>query len=163
VGERGWGFDRESEDALRAHVLAAPAAVPAFELAGWWRRVWAYVIDVVILFVALVVLVAIGSAVSEGLAIALVIVWVVAIFLGYWTYFEGGESGQTLGKRALGIRVRSDTGGRAGYGRAFGRNLIARLIGLIPFVGIVDVLWPLWDGRKQCLHDKAASTIVVRA
>jgi hypothetical protein len=22
---------------------------------------------------------------------------------------------------------------------------------------------PIWDDRKQCLHDKAASTIVVRA
>ena len=78
-------------------------------------------------------------------------------------YYEGGESGQTIGKRACSIRVRTDTGGRISYGQAFGRNLVARVIGSIPFVGLIDVLWPLWDSHKQCLHDKAASTIVVRA
>jgi uncharacterized RDD family membrane protein YckC len=28
-------------------------------------------------------------------------------------------------------------------------------------VGIVDYLWMLWDSRKQTIHDKIASTIVV--
>ena len=27
---------------------------------------------------------------------------------------------------------------------------------------ILDVLWPLWDSQKQCLHDKIASTVVLR-
>ena len=26
---------------------------------------------------------------------------------------------------------------------------------------LLNVLWPLWDGRRQALHDKAAGTVVV--
>jgi uncharacterized RDD family membrane protein YckC len=44
------------------------------------------------------------------------------------------------------------------------------IFGLIPFVGnifgfygLLDVLWPLWDGNKQAIHDKIAKTNVVRA
>ena len=97
------------------------------------------------------------------LGVILVVLWVGAFFLGYWVLLEGGESGQTFGKRAVGIRVRAEGGGRVGYGKALVRNLVARVIGLFPFVGLIDVLWPLWDDKNQCLHDKAASTIVVRA
>ena len=27
---------------------------------------------------------------------------------------------------------------------------------------LLDSLWPLWDGKRQALHDKAAKTNVVR-
>ena len=27
---------------------------------------------------------------------------------------------------------------------------------------IIDNIWLLWDHQRQCLHDKAASTVVVR-
>jgi uncharacterized RDD family membrane protein YckC len=40
----------------------------------------------------------------------------------------------------------------------------------VPLVGLLsslfslfDVLWPLWDGNKQALHDKVAKTNVVRS
>jgi uncharacterized RDD family membrane protein YckC len=40
--------------------------------------------------------------------------------------------------------------------------------GLVPVVGalgslftLLDGLWPLWDDKKQAIHDKAASTNVV--
>ena len=40
----------------------------------------------------------------------------------YFVYFEGGPTGQTLGKRALGIRVIDlNTGGSIGYARALVR------------------------------------------
>ena len=28
-------------------------------------------------------------------------------------------------------------------------------------VGILDSLWPLWEGRRRALHDLAAGTIVI--
>jgi uncharacterized RDD family membrane protein YckC len=27
---------------------------------------------------------------------------------------------------------------------------------------IVDLLWPLWDSKRQTLHDKVVDTVVVR-
>jgi uncharacterized RDD family membrane protein YckC len=161
MSESEFGLHSEEQDALR--FTAGPAAGSNYELAGWWARVGAYLIDSVILFVGLVILVVIGAAINKALLVVLIVLWLIATLVGYWTYFEGGESGQTPGKKALGIRVRNEAGGPAGYGKAFGRNLVARVIGLFPFVGLLDVLWPLWDSRKQCLHDKAGSTIVVRA
>jgi uncharacterized RDD family membrane protein YckC len=156
-----WGFDPDAEEAMRASAIgAAPTAT--YELAGWWHRVGAYILDVIVLMLGLFV-VAFGFAVSEALGQFLIVAWVIAALLAYWVVLEGSESGQTLGKRLVGIRVRADDGGRAGYGKAFARNLVARVIGLLPFVGLIDVLWPLWDDQNQCLHDKAASTIVIRA
>jgi uncharacterized RDD family membrane protein YckC len=155
-----YGLDPEDQEALRSTALAPRAVV--FDYAGWWARVAAYVIDVVLLVVSLIVVVVIGEAISTAIALVLILLWVVATLIGYWTYFEGSESGQTPGKRALGIRVRTTSDERISYGQAFGRNLVARIIGLLPIVGLIDVLWPLWDSEKQCLHDKAASTIVVR-
>ncbi|HEU0318685.1 MAG TPA: RDD family protein, partial [Solirubrobacteraceae bacterium] len=72
---------------------------------------------------------------------------------------EGGPTGQTLGKRALGIRVVSfDTGGPIGYPRAFLRY-IGRIIDFL--VLLIGFLWMLWDREKQCWHDKLASDVVV--
>ena len=43
------------------------------------------------------------------------------------------------------------------------------LVSIIPYVGtlgsvysLLDYLWPLWDDKKQAIHDKIAKTNVVR-
>lgn len=43
------------------------------------------------------------------------------------------------------------------------------IAGLVPYVGgltgiysLLDALWPLWDGKRQAIHDKVAGTNVVR-
>jgi uncharacterized RDD family membrane protein YckC len=52
-------------------------------------------------------------------------------------------------------------------GAAAGRAAIYALPTAIPFIGglfaLLNELWLLWDPRRQCLHDKAAGTIVVKA
>ena len=41
---------------------------------------------------------------------------------------------------------------------------LAQLCSPFLVVGVLDALWLLWDRpRRQCLHDKAAKTFVVRA
>ena len=80
----------------------------------------------------------------------------------YFTLMHGRPSGQTVGKRALGIAVRSEGSlVPIGYGRAFGRALTTSLFWLLT-LAIFDYLWPLWDRRNQALHDKVASSVVVR-
>lgn len=75
--------------------------------------------------------------------------------------------GQTLGKRAMSTRVVSAydrspiTGGAAAR-----RAAVYALIPVIPLIGsffaLLNELWLLWDRRRQCLHDKAAHTIVIK-
>ena len=79
--------------------------------------------------------------------------------IGYFVYLEGGPTGQTLGKKALGIRVISlDSGGPIGYGRAFIRYIGRIVSALLVYIGY---LWMLWDSERQCWHDKFAGDVVV--
>lgn len=77
-------------------------------------------------------------------------------------------NGQTVGKRAAGIRVVSQqTGAPPNAGHQAIRSAIFALPPIVPlFLGsifwLINVLWQLWDKPfKQCLHDKPAQTVVV--
>lgn len=90
-----------------------------------------------------------------------------------WTFFWLRWKQATPGKLALGMRIRlREAPGRLSWG-TIGLRWLAQsgvgLIALVPFVGslvalyqILDPLWPLWDGRRQALHDKVAKTNVVK-
>ncbi|MFC8388885.1 RDD family protein [Streptomyces sp. NPDC057238] len=69
--------------------------------------------------------------------------------------------GRTLGKRLLGIEVRDIEGHEApSFGAALRRWIVYSVPGLL-VVGIVGVLWCLFDKPwRQCWHDKAAHTFV---
>jgi len=82
-------------------------------------------------------------------------------------------AGATPGKFLLGIRVRPmDRPGPPNLVGALRRQVIwvaMTAFGLVPFIGglgsivvLLDYLWLLWDGRRQCLHDKVADTVVVK-
>ena len=77
----------------------------------------------------------------------------------YAGYLEGSPSGQTIGKKVMGIRVVDfNSGGPIGFGRGVVRYL-GKIVSSIP-CGL-GYLWMLWDKEKQCWHDKIATTVVV--
>ena len=79
--------------------------------------------------------------------------------LAYYAYLEGSPSGQTIGKKAMNIRVIDfATGGAIGTTRGLIRYL-GRLLSSIP-CGL-GYFWMLWDSEKQTWHDKIAATVVV--
>ena len=79
--------------------------------------------------------------------------------LAYYAYLEGSPSGQTVGKKAMNIRVIDfNGGGPIGPGRALIRY-IGRIISGIPC--LLGYFWMLWDSQKQTWHDKIATTVVV--
>jgi uncharacterized RDD family membrane protein YckC len=87
----------------------------------------------------------------------LLIAAVVASVL-YFGILDG--NGQTLGKRALSIRVvDKTTGGAIGTGRGIGRYFAHILSALVCYLGY---LWMLWDPERQCWHDKIVNDYVVR-
>jgi uncharacterized RDD family membrane protein YckC len=82
------------------------------------------------------------------------------ISIAYET-FATTRYGRTLGKRWLHIRpLRLDGATLSGW-RALGRSATRVVGGAISWFGLLDSLWCLWDGGRQCLHDKIAETIVV--
>lgn len=98
-----------------------------------------------------------------GLLLASIGAWFLILLVVVFFYYirPVAKSGQTVGRRTLGIRVVStETGEPPTLAMAFVRYLIAGLAsGSICYLGY---LWMLWDGRKQTWHDKVASTVVVR-
>ena len=75
--------------------------------------------------------------------------------------------GGTLGKLAVGIRVRTADGNIVGWREALLRPILQLLVSFgsfVPGAGLItllDDLWMLWDRQRQTLHDKVAGTIVV--
>jgi uncharacterized RDD family membrane protein YckC len=81
-----------------------------------------------------------------------------AIGLIYYIYLEGSPSGQTVGKKLLGIRVVDfASGDPIGFGRATVRYF-ARILSALP-LGL-GYLWMLWDKEKQTWHDKLSTSVV---
>jgi uncharacterized RDD family membrane protein YckC len=77
----------------------------------------------------------------------------------YYGIMEG-KYGQTIGKRALGVKVADPRGGGTiGVGRAIGRHF-AKILSAIPC--LLGYFWMLWDPNNQCWHDKMAGSYVVK-
>jgi uncharacterized RDD family membrane protein YckC len=128
--------------------------------ASWGTRALAALIDAVIVGGAMAIIIWMAFA---GRDVAPLLFFPIFLVLGvvYKPLMEGA-TGQTLGKKAMKIKVvRAADGGPIGYNEAFLRWLVGALIGFVPLGTFLDILWPLWDPRLQTLHDKAAKTVVV--
>jgi uncharacterized RDD family membrane protein YckC len=149
--------------------------------AGRGERLGAVLLDGLIfaLMVYTPLLVAGASAVVTAIATRQPLVWVAGMFIGVgvagvmflvWvvlTIIFVNRNGQTIAKKIIGIKVVRKDGSRAGLGRIFWlRNVVNMLPSMIPIFGalygLVDALFIFGDAR-QCVHDKIADTIVVRA
>jgi len=109
-----------------------------------------------------------GSATDDAASGALLAVIAVVTLVGFivWCYFTVKyvkRNGQSIAKKLLGIKVVRTDGSPASLGRVMWlRNVLNGLISILPVYGLVDVLFIFGESR-QCLHDKIADTIVVKA
>ncbi|MFB7948777.1 RDD family protein [Kitasatospora phosalacinea] len=132
-------------------VLAAPV-----------DRFLARLIDTAVLLIPFVVL-AIATA---GSALYYVLAGIVMV--GYEGAMLLTQHGQTVGKKAMRLRVVSAAhGGRPTDNELWARAGVYGGPMVIPFVGglisLVNCLSLLWDKPlQQCFHDKAAKTLVVK-
>ena len=173
------------------------------ELAGWWVRVAAFLIDNIIVGIIAAIVAfpwmaqifdAYGDFLSEALDAAeagsttvpgqaelmaeitgpLVTVSLIGLVVSlvYQSLFLRWKAA-TPGKLLVGLRVRL----RERPGQLSWATILKRwvsqfgyaLFSAVPVLGsllslypLLDGLWPLWDSKKQALHDKVAATNVVR-
>jgi len=154
----------------------AQASTAGIPFASWGRRVVAAIIDAVVVGLpTLLLLAAFGlydysETNSDGLSSrrwsmspggALVTLGIGALYYGILI----GLRGQTVGKMVMHIRVCDLTNGSTiGLGRGLARWAIQLPLALPCGIGtLLDVLWPLWDERKQAIHDKVARSVVIRS
>jgi uncharacterized RDD family membrane protein YckC len=164
-------------------VLPATNAMTLEDHAGFWKRVAAYILDAIILYIpsALIQKMMGGDAAEAAMKQAqlaapgdphvmlaalsqyynTMLPAVLIITVITWLYFALCESSRwqaTIGKLALGIRVTDMHGARISLPRALGRYPAKYLSAIILGIGFLMVAW---TQRKQALHDLVASTLVL--
>jgi uncharacterized RDD family membrane protein YckC len=171
----------------QSHPATTPDGVP---LSGWWLRVAARLLDGIIvslitlpftgwfLYKYIVGVVSWSDDLATQSAAGSVPVFAfppwdvlqyalyativqLVLYFAYEVFFLS-RSGATPGKKLVGISVRRrDQAGPPPVKTAMGRTACFLAMQLINAVYLLDVLWPLWDDKKQAIHDKAAHTNVV--
>lgn len=129
----------------------APQA-PLGPRAGFWRRFVASLLDALLIITCSLPLIVIDVTMYKVVNLLAQAV--------YYSVLEGGPRGQTVGKKALGIRVVSLASGEPiGYVRG-----LIRYIGRYPsfFVFLIGYLRMLWHADRQTWHDKMVGAVVVR-
>jgi uncharacterized RDD family membrane protein YckC len=125
------------------------------------KRIIASVIDCVVYLLMLIGYIFTFGEVDEFgiyrvqgmMALPLALIWLL--------YFAGleGFTGQTLGKRIVGIRVSTEGGNEIGFGTA----LIRRFFDMIDFAfaGLIGVIVMKSSSKNQRIADHVANTIVI--
>lgn len=124
----------------------------------WSERVGATLFDALMVLAVTVAVTVVTFGVLEDLSsLAGVAAW-------GWIAWLNGSKGQSPGKAVMGLKVVRDTDGTT-LGGPVGlvRTLVLGLLGslTIGIFWLLAVLWPVWDEKKQALHDKMFGAVVV--
>ncbi len=164
-------------------------AVPSREhYAGFWLRVPAAIMDLIILAIPLALAVsylsvAMGSwraflelhpgqspqeivaAFGRTYLFAILCFFIITSWL-YFAFFESSSWQGTLGKKFIGLSVADLHGNRVTFARASGRFFAGRFLAHVPFIGslyfTVDCICAGRTFRKQALHDMFSGCLVLR-
>jgi probable phosphoglycerate mutase len=141
----------------------------AYDIAGIGSRFLAAMIDTLLIGIAQAIVflivgltsAAIGVRAAGDLLAALGALLAFAILWGYYITFELLWSGQSPGKRAIGLRVVREGGRPINVVGSAIRNLI-RIVDFLPALYGIGVLVMFVDRRSRRLGDLAAGTLVVK-
>jgi uncharacterized RDD family membrane protein YckC len=164
---------------------AAPS--PA-QYAGFWLRVPAAMVDLIILAIPLAMAVSylsvvmgswraflelhpgqspqeIVAAFGRPYLFAILCFFIITGWL-YFAFFESSPWQGTLGKKFIGLSVADLHGNRVTFARASGRFFAGRFLAHAPFIGslyiAVDCICAGLTSRKQALHDLFSGCLVLR-
>ncbi|GAB0106280.1 hypothetical protein JMUB6875_52640 [Nocardia sp. JMUB6875] len=158
-------------------------AYPQPPYASWILRVGGYLIDALIVGVPAAIFYGIGFAVgskdmdcvtdstdtsystscsgglSAGGFVLILIGAAIALFGGLYLLYMQGKTGQTPGKKIVGIKVVREADGQP---LGFGMTIVRQLCHIVDSLPCdIGWLWPLWDAKRQTFADKIMNSIVV--
>jgi uncharacterized RDD family membrane protein YckC len=140
-----------------------PPGMPPY--ASWGQRTGAWLIDNIVAAIGISMTEAAYYDWGNGARAAAWVVLVLGVVWSLYNAYLAGQTGQSTGKRILGIRLARYADGQVvGPTSALLRlfmNVVFWVICFIP--GLLNYLWPLWDQKSQTWSDKIASSVVVRA
>jgi uncharacterized RDD family membrane protein YckC len=149
-------------------VVTGEAVALDLRHAGIGSRGIATLIDLAIEYAALLLLFfvvaflgAVTSVNGDALA-ALAIVVVVGVLLGYPVILETLWSGQTIGKKVMGLRVVRDDGGPIRFRHAFVRGIVGVILEKPTFVTIPALISMSVTKQHKRVGDLMAGTVVLQ-
>jgi uncharacterized RDD family membrane protein YckC len=147
-----------------ATVVTPEAVLLEFRAAGIASRMLAKIIDLLVQSVALIALLITAGFLSFGGSTAALVLTLVGSFLIVFGYpaIEAFWNGQTIGKKALGLRVITVEGSPVRLRHAAVRSIIGVVEFLVPPGGLPALASALVTRRSQRIGDLAAGTIVIR-
>jgi uncharacterized RDD family membrane protein YckC len=119
---------------------------------GFWIRVLAYIIDAILIGIVVGILTFTTEDAARN-TVSTIVGWL------YFAFMESSARQATFGKSLLNLQVTDEQGQRISFLRATGRHFAKILSAIILLIGFIMVAF---DSRKQGLHDKIASTLVVQ-
>ena len=140
-------------------------------------RFIAAVIDILIVVaVAILVGMVLGTLQLNNSFVNLV--FQLALGYGYYAFYQA-QSGQTLGKKAMGIKIVNLSGKKPDVNTFLFRETLVLVPGILIQLGFITSIFStvgsllslvvlfgyamiLWDGKRQGLHDKIVKTFVVK-
>lgn len=125
-----------------------PAGAGTGELADFWSRLGAYLLDALILLI-------------PGLIVSFAVPFIgpLAVYFLYDWLMHAYWDGQTLGKRVVNIRVTRPDGRPIDSGVSAARAAMEIVSGFPLGLGY---LWAAWDPENRTWHDMVADTRVYR-
>jgi len=136
------------------------------ETADFGSRLAAVIIDWLVaaaLIIPIIIIGAILAAINDTLGLLFIIVGYLAAIAAviYVMWWGLGETGQTPGKRVMGVAVLDSTTGQViGGGRGVGRELLKGIINSFCWIGS---LWMLFDSKNEALYDKPITANAYKA
>ncbi|RMD64683.1 MAG: RDD family protein [Alphaproteobacteria bacterium] len=156
------GLNGANRDASWDEAPPDPLVAPELYDGVLWRRVFAYMLDVVLIAAATVTLWFVSvilGILSFGILWPAGVVALAVLPVAYHTCFVG-RHGATPGMTVFDLTVRSWTGQRPDYAQAF-------LLTVLFYVSVALTAWlvlvvALFNRRRRTLHDVLAGTVTVR-
>jgi len=154
-----------------------PGFQPGVTYAQWADRVVGYLIDSLIVAVVMGVLYALLGGIlaivtsglgSENLAggmccVMLALFPLSTLIVGiYNRVYLVSNRGASIGQGIMKLKVVDANGNLLTFGTAMIRLLAQVCLSIIPLGSLLDLLWPLWDDKRQTLHDKAVGSFVLK-
>ena len=158
---------RASESAISSSVTESTVALPQMQLAGFWQRFLAHVIDInlftisffVVTFILAMIINLDDPSVMAGVIIFIVITFCYILYGVYYYAYMESKRGYTIGKKFMGIQVVDYNGDNIKMSSAIIR-LIIKLISLGFF--FIPCITFFFTKKKQVPHDMVAKTLVTK-
>lgn len=150
----------------REHVMQPEAVEAPYYLAGFWLRLWAFLLDLVTVYAINGLLLTPLWRLAGGgdITITFFSGQTVLTALLFFLYFAimTKVTGQTIGKMVFGLRVISVNGLPLTWGQILFREGVGRLLHHIFFFLQILYVTVAFTARKQGLHDMVADTFVIQ-